>query len=42
MDFGAKQSFSLYFAPTLTVYYPQGKSYHWEIRLYFESIGKKR
>jgi hypothetical protein len=28
----------LYFDPTLAVYYPQGKSYHWGIRLYFESI----
>ena len=28
----------LYFDPTRAVYYPQGKSYHWGIRLYFESI----
>ncbi len=28
----------LYFDPTLAVYYPQGKSYHWGIRLYFESL----
>jgi hypothetical protein len=27
----------LYFDPTKAVYYPQGKSYHWGIRLYFES-----
>jgi AAA+ ATPase superfamily predicted ATPase len=26
----------LYFDPTLAVYYPQGKSYRWGIRLYFE------
>jgi hypothetical protein len=26
----------LYFDPTLAVYYPQGKSYQWGIRLYFE------
>jgi len=26
----------LYFDPTEAVYYPQGKSYHWGIRLYFE------
>jgi AAA+ ATPase superfamily predicted ATPase len=29
----------LYFDPARAVYYPQGKSYHWGIRLYFESIG---
>ncbi|HLP62815.1 MAG TPA: ATP-binding protein [Candidatus Deferrimicrobium sp.] len=28
----------LYFDPTLAVYYPQGKSYYWGIKLYFESI----
>ena len=28
----------LYFDPTLAVYYPQGKSYEWGIKLYFESI----
>jgi AAA+ ATPase superfamily predicted ATPase len=28
----------LYFDPTRAVYYPQGKSYHWGIRLYFESL----
>ena len=27
---------TLYFDPTLAVYYPQGKSYQWGIRLYFE------
>jgi AAA+ ATPase superfamily predicted ATPase len=26
----------LYFDPTLAVYYPQGKSYQWGIRLYFQ------
>jgi len=26
----------LYFDPTRAVYYPQGKSFHWGIRLYFE------
>ncbi len=26
----------LYFDPTLAVYYPQGRSFHWGIRLYFE------
>jgi hypothetical protein len=26
----------LYFDPTEAVYYPQGKSYQWGIRLYFE------
>jgi hypothetical protein len=26
----------LYFDPTSAVYYPQGKSYQWGIRLYFE------
>ena len=26
----------LYFDPTRAVYYPQGKSYHWGIRMYFE------
>jgi hypothetical protein len=26
----------LYFDPTQAVYYPQGKSYQWGIRLYFE------
>jgi len=28
----------LYFDPTEAAYYPQGKSYQWGIRLYFESI----
>jgi hypothetical protein len=28
----------LYFDPTEAIYYPQGKSYHWGIRLYFESL----
>jgi hypothetical protein len=28
----------LYFDPTLAVYYPQGKSYEWGIKLYFENI----
>jgi AAA+ ATPase superfamily predicted ATPase len=28
----------LYFDPTRAVYYPQGKSFHWGIRLYFESL----
>jgi hypothetical protein len=28
----------LYFDPTLAVYYPQGKSYQWGIRLYFENL----
>ena len=28
----------LYFDPTQAVYYPQGKSFHWGIRLYFESL----
>jgi hypothetical protein len=28
----------LYFDPTLAIYYPQGKSYRWGIKLYFESI----
>jgi AAA+ ATPase superfamily predicted ATPase len=33
----------LYFDPTQAVYYPQGKSYQWGIRLYFESLkGKTR
>jgi hypothetical protein len=27
----------LYFDPTEATYYPQGKSYHWGIRLYFEN-----
>ena len=27
----------LYFDPTEAIYYPQGKSYQWGIRLYFES-----
>ncbi|MDQ1354275.1 MAG: family ATPase, partial [Acidobacteriota bacterium] len=30
----------LYFDPTEAVYYPQGKSYQWGIKLYFESIEK--
>ncbi len=28
----------LYFDPTEAIYYPQGKSYHWGMKLYFESI----
>ncbi len=32
----------LYFDPTRAVYYPQGKSYQWGIRLYFESIRKPK
>jgi AAA+ ATPase superfamily predicted ATPase len=28
----------LYFDPTEDLYYPQGKSYHWGIRWYFESL----
>jgi hypothetical protein len=28
----------LYFDPTAALYYPQGKSYQWGIKLYFESI----
>ncbi|MGD2086771.1 MAG: ATP-binding protein [Candidatus Aminicenantes bacterium] len=28
----------LYFDPTEAIYYPQGKSYQWGIRLYFESL----
>lgn len=28
----------LYFDPTRAIYYPQGKSYRWGIKLYFESI----
>jgi AAA+ ATPase superfamily predicted ATPase len=28
----------LYFDPTRAVYYPQGKSYQWGIRLYFEGL----
>jgi len=28
----------LYFDPTKAIYYPQGKSYRWGIKLYFESI----
>jgi hypothetical protein len=27
----------LYFDPTDAVYYPQGTSYHWGIKLYFET-----
>jgi len=30
----------LYFDPTEALYYPQGKSYQWGIKLYFESIEK--
>jgi hypothetical protein len=30
----------LYFDPTLALYYPQGRSYQWGIKLYFESIEK--
>ncbi len=32
----------LYFDPTDALYYPQGKSYHHGIRLYFESIKPKK
>jgi hypothetical protein len=28
----------LYFDPTIAAYYPQGKSYHWGMRLYFEHV----
>ncbi len=28
----------LYFDPTEAIYYPQGKSYQWGIRLYFENL----
>jgi hypothetical protein len=28
----------LYFDPIEAIYYPQGKSYQWGIRLYFESL----
>ncbi|HLP48041.1 MAG TPA: ATP-binding protein [Candidatus Kapabacteria bacterium] len=28
----------LYFDPARAVYYPQGKSYHWGIRMYFERL----
>jgi len=28
----------LYFDPLEAIYYPQGKSYHWGIRLYFASL----
>jgi hypothetical protein len=28
----------LYFDPVTAVYYPQGRSYEWGIRLYFESM----
>jgi hypothetical protein len=28
----------LYLDPIEAIYYPQGKSYHWGIRLYFESL----
>lgn len=28
----------LYFNPTEAVYYPQGKGYHWGIRLFIESL----
>jgi hypothetical protein len=28
----------LYFDPTEAIYYPQGKSYRWGIRLYFEGL----
>jgi AAA+ ATPase superfamily predicted ATPase len=31
----------LYFDPTEATYYPQGRSYHWGIRLYFQSINRK-
>jgi hypothetical protein len=30
----------LYFDPVLALYYPQGRSYQWGIKLYFESIEK--
>ena len=32
----------LYFDPTEAAYYPQGKSYHWGIRLYFQHKNKKK
>jgi hypothetical protein len=28
----------LYFDPTEATYFPQGKSYQWGIKLYFESL----
>ncbi|UCH98202.1 MAG: hypothetical protein JSV88_15515, partial [Candidatus Aminicenantes bacterium] len=28
----------LYFDPTKAIYYPQGKSYRWGIKLYFENL----
>jgi len=28
----------LYFDPTEAIFYPQGRSYQWGIRMYFESI----
>ncbi len=32
----------LYFDPVRAVYYPQGESYYWGIRLYFESLKSNR
>jgi len=32
----------LYFDPTEATYYPQGRSYHWGIRLYFQRKNKKQ
>jgi hypothetical protein len=32
----------LYFDPTKAIYYPQGKSYRWGIKLYFESLIKRK
>ena len=31
----------LYFDPTEATYYPQGRSSHWGIRLYFQRINRK-
>jgi hypothetical protein len=32
----------LYFDPTEAAYYPQGRSYHWGIRLYFERVKRNK
>jgi hypothetical protein len=32
----------LYFDPTEATYYPQGRSYQWGIRLYFESLAREK
>lgn len=32
----------LYFDPTEAIYYPQGRSYHWGMKLYFESIRRQK